>query len=108
MSASVNASTLGTAGFSLANGVWTKSINSLSIAITLSTQLEATGSSFFTGVAVVIPNGDVAAADAASAAAVLQGLGIGALTPFPVSNVQFEDLGANGFSATPPAYSIGF
>lgn len=90
--AGIAVATLTGAGFSAgttppgAYALYSKTINStIVVTVTLFTEVEGSG---YAGVVQVVPNGDVTAADAATAAALLASIGFAQFATWPNSNVN--------------------
>jgi hypothetical protein len=96
----------GTAGAGLSGGTaYTKAVNAMSVVVTLYTEVEGSG---FAGVVQVFSNGDVAAADYATVAALLTTIGFKNFATWPNNtNVQFN-LGVAGVNGTQVVYSQSF
>jgi hypothetical protein len=95
----------GTAGAGLSGGTaYTKAVNSMSVVVTLYTEVEGSG---FAGVVQVFPNGDVAQADYATVAALLSTIGLKNFSTWPNTNIQFN-LGVAGVNGTQCIYSQSF
>jgi hypothetical protein len=86
----LTAAALTGAGYTLANGVYSKSFGSILVSITLFTEAEGSGSA---GFLQVVPNSDVTAADAANAAASLQSLGFTQLAGWPAGTFPISSAG---------------
>lgn len=99
----LTAAALTGAGYTLASGVYSKSFGSITVNITLSTEPAGSG---FAASANVQPNGDVSAADQASASASLLSLGFTQLGNSPGANPSGSNFSLTGAQAGSSAFGL--
>lgn len=95
----IAAATLTGNGYTLSNGVYSQTFGTITVNITLSTEVEGGG---FAASVNVLPNADISAADAASVAANMVKIGLTQFATWPNTSLMFTGAqSATGYGLQP-------